>query len=115
MAGDAGYLPRTQEAQTLIGKNLMDAVFSLRQGQVSSLIEGVQGFHIVKVTENYAQKNLELDDILQLGTTFTVRNYISQGILNQRQQNVLTQASEELTKELRAGRSFQINESYLNW
>jgi parvulin-like peptidyl-prolyl isomerase len=114
-AGDAGYLPRNQEARNIVGQNLMDTVFNLRQGQVSSLVEGVQGFHIVKVTENYAQKNLELDDILQLGSTLTVRNYISQGILNQRQQRVLAQASEEITRELRAGRSFQINENLLNW
>jgi parvulin-like peptidyl-prolyl isomerase len=114
-AGDAGYLPRNQEARNIVGQNLMDTIFALKQGQVSQLIEGVQGFHIVKVTENYAQKNLELDDILQLGTNLTVKNYIGQGMLNQRQQNVLAQASEELTRELRAGKSFQINENYLNW
>jgi parvulin-like peptidyl-prolyl isomerase len=113
-AGDL-LIPRTQEARNYYGQSLMDAAFSLRQGQVSSLIEGVQGFHIIKVTENYAQKNLELDDILQLGTTLTVRNYIGQGLLNQRQQAVLAQASEELTRELRAGRSFNINENFLNW
>jgi parvulin-like peptidyl-prolyl isomerase len=114
-AGDAGYLPRNQEARRLVGQNLMDAAFTIRQGQVSSLIEGIQGFHIIKVTENYAQKNLELDDILQLGTSLTVRNYIGQGLLNQRQEAVVVQASDELTKELRAGKSFQINENYLNW
>ncbi|MCL2271252.1 MAG: SurA N-terminal domain-containing protein [Treponema sp.] len=115
VAGDAGYLPRTQEVRNLVGQAFMDTAFSLRQGQVSSLVEGVQGFHIVKVTENYAQKNLELDDILQLGTRITVKDYIGQRMFEHRQQIILTQASEELIGELRTNRSFQVMEANLNW
>jgi len=115
MAGDAGFLPRNQEARALVGQNLMNAAFSLRQGQVSSLIEGVQGFHIIKVTENYEQKNLELDDILQLGSNLTVRNYIGQVLLNQRQQETIAKATEEIISELRTSRTFQVIESNLRW
>jgi parvulin-like peptidyl-prolyl isomerase len=114
IAGDFGFLPRTQEARNMIGQELMNAAFSLRQGQVSSLIEGVQGFHIIKITENYAQKSLELDDIFQLGTRMTVKDFISQKMLEMRQQAILMQATEELVSELRAGRSFQIVENNLN-
>jgi parvulin-like peptidyl-prolyl isomerase len=114
-AADAGYIPRNLEARNTIGQNLMDAAFSLRQGQVSSLIEGIEGFYIIKVTENYAQKNLELDDVIQLGTNVTVRNYISQGLYEQRQMSAFTKASEDLIAELRNGRSFQVFENYLNW
>ena len=115
IAGDAGFLPKNQEARNLVGQELMNVAFSLKQGQVSNLIEGVQGFHVIKVTENYAQKNLELDDILQLGTNITVRNYIGQAMLNQRQQNTLVQATEEMLSELRTTRSFQVFENNLNW
>jgi parvulin-like peptidyl-prolyl isomerase len=118
MAGDAGFLPRNQEARNMVGQNLMDVAFSLRQGQVSSLIEGVQGFQIIKITENYAQKTLELDDIFQLGTRFTVKDFIGQRMLEMRQQAILAQATEEMINELRAGRSFQIFpdlDSKLNW
>jgi parvulin-like peptidyl-prolyl isomerase len=114
-AGDAGYLPRNQEARNLVGTDLMNAAFSLRQGQISPLIEGVQGFNIIKITENYVQKNLELDDILQLGTRFTVKDFIGQRMFEQRQQAILAQATEELIRELRTGRSFQIIESNLNF
>jgi hypothetical protein len=79
------------------------------------LIEGVQGFHIIKVTENYEQKNLELDDILQLGSNLTVRNYIGQVLLNQRQQEIITRATEEIISELRTSRTFQVIESNLRW
>jgi parvulin-like peptidyl-prolyl isomerase len=114
-AGDAGYLPRNSEARELVGQEFMNTAFSLRQGQVSPLIEGNQGFQIIKVTENYSQKILELDDIYQLGTKTTIRDFIGQRLLNQRQQNVYTQASQEIATELRAGKSFQVFENYLNW
>jgi len=114
-AGDAGYLPLNPEARNVVGQNFLNVAFSLNQGQVSGLIEGLQGFQIIKVTENYAERTLELHDIFQLGTRATVRDYIGQGLLNQRQQAVLAQASQELVTELRAGRSFQIIENNLNW
>jgi parvulin-like peptidyl-prolyl isomerase len=114
-AGDAGYLPRNQEARNLVGQTFMDTAFSLKQGQVSKLIEGQQGFQIIKVTENYAGKQLELSDIFQFGTRVTVRDYIGQGLLNQRQQAVLKQASEEIVKDLRSGKTFTVYENNINW
>jgi len=114
-AGDAGYLPRNQEARNLVGQAFLDTAFSLKQGQVSKLIEGQQGFQIIKVTENYASKQLELGDILQLGTRITVRDYIGQGLLTQKQQAILNQASEEIVKELRTSRTFSVNENNVNW
>jgi parvulin-like peptidyl-prolyl isomerase len=114
VAGDFGFLPRNQEARNMVGQNLMSAAFSLRQGQVSSLIEGALGFQIIKITENYAQKSLEIDDIFQLGTRMTVRDFIGQQMLQMRQQEIIVKATEELIKELRTGRSFQIMENILN-
>jgi parvulin-like peptidyl-prolyl isomerase len=114
-AGDAGYFPRNQEARNFVGQDFMDTAFNLRQGQVSRLIEGQQGYQIIKITENYAGKQLELTDILQFGTRITVRDYIGQGLLNQRQQAVLKQASEEIVRDLRSGRTFQIFENNINW
>jgi len=113
-AGDAGYLPRNQQARELVGQNLMNTAFNLKQGEVSGLIEGLQGFQIIKVTENYNFRNLELDDII-LGSNATVRNYIGQALLSRKQQAALAQASQELVTELRAGRSFQVFENNLNW
>jgi len=114
-AGDAGYLPRNQEARQVAGQAFMDVAFSLRQGQVSRLIEGQQGFQIIKVTENYPSRQLELTDIFQLGTRITVRDYIGQIMLNQRNQAILAQASQEIVMELRTGRTFQIFENNIRW
>jgi parvulin-like peptidyl-prolyl isomerase len=114
-AGDGGYLPRNPEAQQVVGQEFMNTAFSLKQGEVSKLMEGVRGYQIIKVTETYDQKNLEIDDIFQLGTRMTVRDYIGNSMLQERQQRTIEQATQELINELRRGNPFQVMESNLNW
>jgi parvulin-like peptidyl-prolyl isomerase len=115
-AGDAGYMPRNSQAQQLVGTDLINAAFSLKQGEVSKLIEGNGGYQIIKVTETYDMKALELDDIAQLGSSVTVRQYIGNTLLQEQQQNVLVQASNELVAELRAGTPapYQIMDANIN-
>jgi parvulin-like peptidyl-prolyl isomerase len=115
-AGDAGYLPRNSQAQQLVGADFIATAFSLKQGEVSKLIEGNGGYQIIKVTETYEMKTLELDDIAQLGSSITVRQYIGNTLLQEAQQRVLAQASNELVAELRAGSPppYQIMEANIN-
>ncbi|MDR2797797.1 MAG: peptidylprolyl isomerase [Treponema sp.] len=114
-AGDGGYLPRNLEAQQVVGPDFINTAFSLKQGEVSKLIEGARGYQIIKVTETYEQKSLELDDVFQLGTRMTVREYIGNALLQERQQAVIERATQELVTELRAGNPFQIFENNLKW
>jgi parvulin-like peptidyl-prolyl isomerase len=114
-AGDGGYLPRNMEAAQIVGQDFITTAFNLKQGEVSRLMEGVRGYQIIKVTETYAQKNLELDDIFQLGTRITVRAYIGNTMLQERQMEAYTKATQELVAELRTGKTFQIFERNLNW
>jgi parvulin-like peptidyl-prolyl isomerase len=114
-AGDGGYLPRNMEAAQVVGQDFITTAFNLKQGEVSKLMEGIRGYQIIKVTETYAQKNLDLDDIYQLGSRITVRSYIGNSLLQERQMEVLKKATEELVAELRAGKTFQIFEKNLTW
>jgi parvulin-like peptidyl-prolyl isomerase len=114
-AGDGGFLPRNNEAQQVVGADFINTAFSLKQGEISKLMEGNLGYQIIKVTETYAMKNLELDDIFQLGTRITVRDFIGNSLLQQRQQETLAQASQELVAELREGKTFQVFEKNLTW
>jgi len=114
-AGDGGYLPRNTEAQQVVGAIFMNTAFSLKQGEVSRLIEGVEGYQIIKVTETLQQKALELDEITEPGSRVTVRQFIATNLLSQRQQETLDRASKELIAELRTGNPFRIMENNLNW
>jgi len=114
-AGDGGYLPRNLEAAQIVGQEFINVAFSLKQGEVSKMMEGARGYQIVKITETYSQRNLELDDIYQLGTRMTVRDYIGNYMLQERQMKVLTEATQELVAELRAGKTFQVFEKNLVW
>ena len=114
-AADEGYLPRSMQTAQVVGQEFINTAFSLKQGEVSKVIEGKRGYQIIKVTETYAQKNLELDDIVQPGSRITVREYIGNGILQERQAETMARASEELIKDLRKGNPFQIFEKNLSW
>ncbi|MCL2763177.1 MAG: SurA N-terminal domain-containing protein [Treponema sp.] len=114
-AGDGGYLPRNPEAAQVVGQEFLNVAFSLKQGEVSKVIEGRLGYQIIKITETYVMKSLELDDIFQLGSRATVRDFIGNGMLQERQMEALQNATEELVAELRAGKTFQVFERNLNW
>jgi parvulin-like peptidyl-prolyl isomerase len=123
-AGDGGYLPMTPQAQAAAGKEFIDTAFSLKQGEVSKLIENARAYQIFKITESYEKKDLELDDLYQLGgirapdgriVNMTVKDYIYNWLLQQRQAEALQKASQELVVELRRGNPFTIDEKLLNW
>ena len=115
MAGDGGYLPRNLMAQQRAGQDFVDVAFSLKQGEVSRVIEGIPGYQIIKITETLPQKALELDEIAEPGTRITVRQYITMNLAEQRMMEAQNQATMELITELRTGNPFQIMENNLNW
>jgi parvulin-like peptidyl-prolyl isomerase len=114
-AGDGGYLPRNMLAQQKAGTEFLNVAFSLRQGEVSKVIEGVAGYQIIKITESLPQKSLELDEIAEPGSRVTVKQFISMNLLQQRQQETLVKASQELVSELRSGNTYQVMDNNLNW
>jgi len=114
-AADEGYLPRSTQTAQLVGQDFINIAFSLKQGEVSRVIDGQRGYQIIKVTETYAQKNLELDDIVQPGSRVTVREFIGNVLLQERQAEIIARASQELINDLRKGNPFQIFEKNLSW
>jgi len=114
-AAVGGFLPRNMQAQQVTGPQFMETAFNLRQGQVSGLIEGPQAFHFIKVTETYAQTNLGIDDVFDLASRITVRQFIRGNMIQQRQQEAIARATQELIGELRNGNPFDIMENNLNW
>jgi len=114
-AGDGGYLPKATESVQVVGSEFLNVAFSLKVGEVSRLLENPRGFQIIKVTETYAQKTLELNDVYQLGARGSLKEYIANQLSQEIQQRAIDTASGELLNELRAGKSFKIDEKLLNW
>jgi parvulin-like peptidyl-prolyl isomerase len=110
--GDFGYLPRNPQGQQVVGTELFEAAFNLKQGEVSRMIETPRGFFIMKITETYEMKPLNLDDIAQPGSQMTLRQYIGTRL----QQESLVRISQELIEELRKQAAvIKIYDNNLNW
>lgn len=114
-AADDIYLPRDDRGRARFGNDFVDSAFSLKRGEISRVITGNDGFYLIKADTMFPTAVLGLDDIYQLGVPRTVREYILSVMAQQIQQRILTKATEELVKELRTGKSFQVFENNLKW
>ncbi|HDQ13444.1 MAG TPA: peptidylprolyl isomerase [Sediminispirochaeta sp.] len=100
--GDVGYVTRNnQQVREAYGRHFFDTVFQLKKGDVSGVIESNIGFHIVKVTEHSPAKILELDERIAPDYPVTVREYLRNRLYQERQQDALRRATQEVMAELR--------------
>jgi len=113
--GDFGFMPRNLEAAQHMGQEFVNLAFSLRPGEISRVISGAMGYQIIQVTEFHTMRSLELDDILQPGTPVTVRTYIANVMMQDRQMSAFAQAVNALHTDLRSGSRIQVFEANLNW
>ncbi|MDR2746413.1 MAG: peptidylprolyl isomerase [Treponema sp.] len=110
------FVSRTAETQQAVGEKFLIIAFSIKQGEVSPLIENDLAYQFIKVTEFLPQKSLELDDPIDPANPVTVSQYIRQGIMTERFQQAVDQALKELIDDLRKSRNaVTIYEQYLNW
>ncbi|GHV20839.1 membrane protein [Spirochaetia bacterium] len=122
LADDTGELPKNEYAIQQFGEPFVNAVFSMEQGKISNVLEvtaspTARGFYIVKVMGKYPKEFLKINSIISLpnGAKGTVRDYIAAMIYQEAQQRLIVQATQELVDELREGKTFTVNEAYLNY
>ena len=90
--GDLGFIAKGD-----LGLPEMDAaIFKLKEGEVSPVIETEIGYHIVKMVEKKSPHPLEYEDIKE-----DLSNYLAQ--------RVFTQKLEKYLKDLRVKASIKIN------
>jgi parvulin-like peptidyl-prolyl isomerase len=113
--GDIGFLAiNDPQAIAGLGQNFVDQVFSLSQGEVSRVIQSNSGFHIVKVTNYYPPKMLEINDPVNPNSTGTVSQYIQQLLSAQKLQQAFQEALESLVADLKAEAEITIIEANIN-
>jgi len=100
--GDVGFVTvDNQQIKSVYGRTFVDSIFTLEEGEVSEIIESNVGFHIVKSTEHQQARILSLDDPIAPDNPATVREYLRNRLFQERQQQTLQRAMEEVIEDLR--------------
>ena len=103
LGGDIGWFAIDDSvSRQIFNDTFLDAVFMLETGDVSKVLESKTGYHIVKILDHTYPKLLSLEDPLSPDNTMTVRQYISQTLYVEKQQEVFSAAVSDLVKELRS-------------
>lgn len=114
--GDFGFLLRNDpQARSLLGRRFVESVFSLDEGEVSTVIESNIGFHIVEITNRRSPRVLSLNDPILPGQSVTVRDQIENYLMGQQQQRNFQRAVEEVMEELREEAEVELFEQNLSW
>jgi parvulin-like peptidyl-prolyl isomerase len=98
--GNLGYVPRgSQELIFVFGEDFSNKLFELKTGSIA-LLQSKQGYHIVKITDYREKKFLNLNDPINPMESSTVKQYISQLLMSNKQKAIYQVAYNELIKEL---------------
>ncbi|AHH05310.1 Basic membrane protein [Borrelia miyamotoi FR64b] len=112
--GDLGFLARgDQSAQNVLGLDFIKEVFKLSKGDISQPISSKEGFHIVKITEAYSQRFLDLKDKISPNVDMTVKDAIKNNMINVNQQKIVAKVQQEIYDKLNKSASIQILDSSL--
>jgi transposase len=117
-SGSARYIQLSAEdprIQQIFGLEFIDKAMPLGENAVSGVIEGPQGFFIIKVTSKFPQTNLALDGVYRLGNPATVREAILSQLMQRAFANGAAVATSTLAEELRKEADVEIHEELLLW
>ncbi len=113
--GDIGMLLRSnQQQKQFYGNDFFDAVFKLKKGDMSGVIQSNLGYHIVQVVSKFDAKLLSLDDKTPT-SQMLVRDYIKSNLGMQRQRDSIAKALDELVVDLKKQAEIKVFDDNLNW
>ncbi len=100
--GIFGSLMRSDaQHRQLYGAAFFDAVFKLKKGETSGVLQSNLGYHIVQVTDRFDARLLGLDDKIPPANKNTVREVIKSSLTVQRQTDAITAALNAIVADLR--------------
>ena len=100
--GDIGYIGRDNSKLKLqLGEVFFNNLFQLPLNTISNVLESNSGYHLVKIKKKLEPRLLSLDDQITPDNTLLVKDYIKDGLLQEKQQIALDKALKEINLELR--------------
>jgi len=84
-----------------LGAAFFDAIFKLKKGETSAVLQSNLGFHIVQVVDKMDARLLGLSDKIPPQNTVTVKEAINQQLVAQRQADAYKNALNDLVVELK--------------
>lgn len=122
-AGDAAgyksipslYLEKTAQNKTIFGAELFDAVFKLKTGDISPMVESPTGYRIVRANEFLPQKQLGLSDTVPGNQNITIQEFLMYQLAEEKEVRFMDSLESELIKKLRTEASIRVFEENLKW
>jgi parvulin-like peptidyl-prolyl isomerase len=100
-----------EQRKVSFGQPFFDVLFKLKVGERSQVVESNFGYHIIEIIEKIPFQVLELDDKVPPQNSVSVREYIANGLRQNKQADVLVKATNDLLAKLRDEADIQIMES----
>lgn len=109
------YIEKTSQNRSLYGAELFEAIFRLKAGDVSGMVETPTGFRIVRANEFLEQKQLTLSDTVPGNPGATIQEYLAYQLAMEKQAKFMSDVETELITRLKADASIKIYEDNLKW
>ena len=103
------------QRRQLLGTAFFDAIFKLKKGETSGVLQSNLGYHIVQVTEKLDARLLGLADKLPPQNTMTVKEAINASLVTQRQADAYKAALADIVAELKKQAEIKIFDDNINW
>jgi hypothetical protein len=114
--GLSDYLyARTDDFKALFGENFYNAALGLKKGDISGLLEGPTGYHVLMANEVYPKKQLELTDPIAIDQKGSVYEYLANLMYTEKANGAVQAMLNDLVKELRAKAKIKVKSELLNW
>ena len=103
------------QGRQLFGNAFFDAVFKMKKGDTSGVIQSNLGYHIVQVDNRLDAKLLTLDDKVPPMNQMSVRDAVRGTLVQQRQSETLQNALNDIVVELKKTAEVKIFDDNLSW
>lgn len=109
------YVERTSQNKTLFGPEFYDAVFSLKAGEISSIVASATGSRIIRANEFQPQKLLTLSDPVPGNPSITIQQFLALQISQENQAKAMDRLEADLIAQLRVEATVKIFEENLKF